>query len=316
MNAEQPSLDLSIVTTIYNSKNYIVEFYQRAKAEAEKITNAYEIIFVNDGSPDDSLIELINLHKQDPHVVVIDLARNHGHHRAMMIGLTHAQGKHVFLIDSDLEENPELLGDFYPKMINSDYDVIYGLQEKRKGNVFEACSGKMFYKVINFLSQQKIPESPITARLMTKNYVSSLVSHQEKEMFILDLFANTGYKQLGITVIKKSKGSSTYTFRKKMILVFNAVTSMSDFPLKFIFYSGLVISFLALLAIFYVFVHTLIAKTHVSGWASLILSLWFIGGLNIFFIGIIGIYLSKIFIETKNRPYSVIKAIHKNSFSA
>jgi putative glycosyltransferase len=153
-------MKLSIVTTLYKSSPYVDEFYERISKEAQKITDNYEIIFVDDGSPDDSLQKCITLHQQDQKVTVVELSRNFGHHKAIMTGLSHAQGDFVFLIDVDLEEEPELLGKFWQELQNgADLDLIFGVQERRKGGWFERVSGYLYFKLLNHLSNVKIPEN-------------------------------------------------------------------------------------------------------------------------------------------------------------
>ena len=143
-------MKLSIVTTLYKSSEYVEEFYKRITKEAKKITDDYEIIFVDDGSPDDSLKKCVSLHKQDQKIKVIELSRNFGHHKAIMTGLSYAKGDFVFLIDSDLEEDPEFLEIFWEELQSGeDLDVVYGLQKSRKGGWFEKFSGGLFYKVFN-----------------------------------------------------------------------------------------------------------------------------------------------------------------------
>ena len=143
-------MELSIVTTLYHSAPFLNEFYSRIKKEAEKITQNYEIIFVNDDSPDDSLDVALSLFEQDDKVRVIDLARNYAHLKTMMAGLSYTRGDLVFLIDCDLEETPELLGKFYDELKNTKADVVYGQQKTRKGRILEKVTGILFYKVINF----------------------------------------------------------------------------------------------------------------------------------------------------------------------
>ena len=176
-------MKLSIVTTLYKSSPYIDEFYARISKEAQKITDDYEIIFVDDGSPDDSLQKAVALYEKDSKVKVIELSRNFGHHKAIMTGLSHAKGEFVFLIDSDLEEEPELLGKFWEELHKEkELDVVFGVQESRKGGWFEKWSGEMFYKVFNYFSGVKIPKNFLTVRLMKQNYVKNLTSFQEKEI--------------------------------------------------------------------------------------------------------------------------------------
>ena len=306
-------MKISIVTTLYYSAPYVEEFYSRAKAAAEKITDDYEIIFVNDGSPDNSLDMAISLYEKDPKVRVIDLARNFKHHKAQMTGLSYAEGDLVFLIDSDLEEPPELIGRFYDEMKNSGADVVYGIQEKRKGKFFERITGDIFYTLFNVLSWYPIPKNVITARLMSKRYVAALAAHKDQELFMGGLWAITGFKQVGIAVKKANKGKSAYTIARKVSVFVDAVTSFSNKPLVFVFYMGLGIMLVSGTFGFYLVLRKLILNDFSGGWPSLILSIWFLGGLMLFSLGLNGIYLAKVFMETKQRPYTIIRAVYKRS---
>jgi len=303
-------MDFSIVTTLYCSAPYVEEFYNRVRSEVEKLSSKYEIIFVNDGSPDNSLELAIALHEKDARVKIIDLSRNFGHHKAIMTGLAHATGNLVFLLDSDLEEEPELLGKFYNAMKDSRADVVYGVQQTRKGNFFERITGNIFYWLINLLSSYPVPLNPITARLMTQNYVANLVKHRDHEIFLVGLWAITGFTQIPFVVKKHWKGDSSYTFRKKISALINAITSFSNKPLVFIFYLGSIIVLVSSLAALYLIVRRIFHGVYLEGWPSLIVSVWLLGGLMIFCVGIVGIYLSKIFIETKQRPYTIIRNIY------
>src|SRR5882672_4176942 len=172
-------MDLSVVTTIYCSANHLEEFYARACAAAERVANDFEIILVNDGSPDNSLETALAIYRRDQRVRIIDLSRNFGHHKAMMAGLAHARGALIFLMDSDLEEEPELLERLLAELKDSGADVAYGVQQKRKGQLFERISGAIFFKVFNLLSTHPLAPNLITARLMSKRYVSALLEHRE-----------------------------------------------------------------------------------------------------------------------------------------
>ena len=305
-------MDLSIVTTAYYSAPHLAEFYDRSCAAAEKITKSFEIIIVNDGSPDNSLDVALSIFQKDPRVRVIDLSRNFGHHRALMTGLAHSCGDLVFLLDSDLEEEPELLETFYQNLTTTGADVIFGVQERRKGNLFERLSGWLFVKVFNALSSHSLPANFITARLMNRRYVSALLQHREREMLLAGLWVLTGFTQIPLTVTKHSKGSSTYNTRMKIGHAVNAITSFSNKPLVLIFYLGCVILLLSTAAALYLIIRKIFFGTLLLGWASLIVSIWMLGGLTIFCLGIIGIYLAKIFIEVKQRPYSIVKDIYEH----
>jgi putative glycosyltransferase len=301
---------LSIVSTLYNSAPYLQEFYSRACAVASTITSRFEIIFVNDGSPDDSLERALEICRADQRVRVVDLSRNFGHHKAMMTGLFHAEGELVFLVDTDLEEEPELLGRFYQELKSQGADVVYGVQERRKGRLFERVSGAVFFKIFNFFSTHPIPANHLTARLMTHRYVVSLRQHREREFVMSGLWVLTGFKQIALSVRKHHKPSSAYGWKRKTALLVNAITSFSGKPLVFIFYIGAALSVVSTIAALDLIIRRIFFSALLQGWASVIISIWLLGGITIFSIGVIGIYLSKIFIEVKQRPYTIVRAIY------
>jgi putative glycosyltransferase len=304
-------MKLSIVSTLYQSAPYIDEFYRRATEAAKRLTDEYEIVIVNDGSPDDSLARVIRLAELDSHVIVIDLSRNFGHHKAMMTGLSHAHAENVFLIDSDLEEEPEWLLSFSQQMEQDRCDVVYGVQERRKGGLFERWSGEWFYRFFRVLTGLTLPENIVTARLMTRRYVDALVRHNEREVFIAGLWHITGFDQRPQTVTKSNSSETTYTFRRKMSIFVNSVTSFSNAPLKAIFYFGVAVFILAGGYTSYLIINWSFFATPLSGWTSVMASIWLLGGAIISFIVIIVIYLSKIFMETKNRPYTIVRQIYE-----
>jgi putative glycosyltransferase len=304
-------MKLSIVATLYQSAPNINEFHERASASAKRMVgDDYEIVLVNDGSPDNSLDLAISLTEQDSHVVVVDLSRNFGHHKAMMTGLAQAKGELVFLIDSDLEEEPEWLEAFAQQMKQDHCDVVYGVQEGRKGNWFERWSGQWFYRLFKALTGLAIPENIVTTRLMARRYVNALLCHQEREVFMAGLWHITGFDQRPQEIKKHHTSETTYTFRRKMSLLVNSVTSFSNAPLVSIFYIGVAISLFALTYIVYLVTNWLFLAKPMSGWTSVMASIWLIGGMVISFIGVVGIYLSKIFSETKQRPYTIVRQIY------
>ena len=304
-------MKLSIVATLYKSAPYITEFHNRASASAKQIAGEdYEIVLVNDGSPDNSLENAVQLSLKDSHVVVVDLSRNFGHHKAMMTGLTHSKGQLVMLIDSDLEEEPEWLNYFATQLDEQRCDVVYGVQERRKGGWVERWSGEWFYILFKLLTGLALPENMVTARLMTRRYVESLLGHEEREVFMAGLWHITGFDQRPRTVKKHSTSETTYTLRKKMSLLVNSVTSFSNAPLAGIFYIGVAISTFSILYISYLAIQWLFLAKPLSGWTSVMASIWLIGGMIISFIGVVGIYLSKIFSETKKRPYTIVRQIY------
>jgi putative glycosyltransferase len=302
---------LSIVATLYCSAPYLEEFYARVCAVAEAVTSSFEIIFVNDGSPDNSLEIALSLYQLDKRIRVVDLSRNFGHHKAMMTGLAHARGELVFLIDSDLEEEPELLEKFHQELQSSGSDVVYGVQQQRKGALFERVSGALFFRLFNVLSSNSIPPNLLTARLMKQKYVAALVAHKEREFAISGLWVLTGFKQIPVAVRKHHRSESTYDLRRKIAHFVNAVTSFSSKPLVYIFYLGCIILVVSCVAALDLIIRRVVFGTLLQGWASLIISVWLLGGLTIFCLGVIGIYLAKIFIEVKQRPYTVVREVYE-----
>ena len=304
-------MKLSIVATLYHSAPHIVEFYQRASAVAKQLVDDdYEIILVNDGSPDHSLALAVQLTESDSHVVVVDLSRNFGHHKAMMTGLAHTNGERIFLIDSDLEEEPEWAFGFTEQMDSVPSDVVYGVQKIRRGGWFERWSGACYYHIINFLSGMVLPANMVTARLMSRRYVNSLLLHKERESEIGGLWLITGYSQTPYVVIKHSTSETTYTFFRKISLVVNSVTSFSSFPLLLIFYIGALISLGSAFNILWIVVQWYFSSESLVGWTSIIASIWLLGGVIVLSVGVVGIYLSKIFEEVKGRPYTIVRKIY------
>lgn len=301
-------MKLSVVTTLYRSAPYVREFLVRAGTAARQcVGDDYEIIMVNDGSPDDSLDIAVALTREDRHLRVVDLSRNFGHHKAIMTGLESATGDRIFLIDSDLEEEPEWLLAFTEQMNQVGCDVVYGIQERRKGGPFERWSGRWFYRGFKALTGLDLPEDVVTARLMSRRYVDALVSHREREIFLAGLWYITGFDQRPRTVKKHNTSETTYTLARKFSLLVNSVTSFSNTPLIWIFNIGLVISLISAVYFVYLLLNWALLSHPLSGWTSVMASIWLLGGLIISFIGVVGIYLSKVYSETKQRPYTIVR---------
>jgi putative glycosyltransferase len=299
-------MKLSIVTTLYKSADTSREFYDRISQEASKITDDYEIIMVDDGSPDDSLQIALELIETDPRVRVIELSRNFGHHKAMMTGLDYAQGDMVFLIDVDLEEPPELLGSFYQIYVKGQWDVVYGYQTRRKGKWLERTLGAIAWRLVRCMLPFDIPENHSTVRLMSHSYTRALVRHKEHNTAIGGLWVMTGFKQTGVPFTKLSRLKTSYALADRLIKLLDSVTSFSELPLYGVFFLGLSILALAgVVAVWLLF--RWLTGVIAPGWVSVMVSVWFLGGLAIFCIGVVGLYTSRIFIETKMRPYTIVR---------
>lgn len=304
-------LKLSIVTTLYRSENFIEEFLERITPEAEKIAgDHYEIVIVNDGSPDSSIDICKKIAQKNKNIKIVDLSRNFGHHKAMMTGLMNTKGDFVYLTDCDLEEPPEWLEDFYQQLKTDKVDVVFGVQEKRKGQFVERFSGYIFWSLLRFFTQLDLPDNIIVARIMSRKYVDALITHKEREVFLAGLWAITGFKQSSRTVQKGSRPETTYTFRKKLSQLINSITSFSNLPLIGIFFIGCIISFFAGVYSLFLVINWLSGTEPPSGYTSLMASVWLIGGILTASIGTVGLYIAKIFTEVKQRPYTIVKHIY------
>lgn len=296
-------MKLSIVATLYQSAPYIAEFYQRATAVAREFArDDYEIVLVNDGSPDNSLELAVQLTEADHHVVLVDLSRNFGHHKAMMTGLAYSAGEQVFLIDSDLEEEPEWLLSFEEQMQQEASDVVYGVQARRKGGLFEQITGWIFYRVFRLLTGIAQPDNIVTARLMTRRYVQALIAHQERELNIGGLWIVTGFVQSRRVVHKHSTSPTTYTLARKFSHLVNAVTSFSSLPLVFTFYTGMLISLSAAGFIVYLAFRYFFISMPPDGYTSIIASIWLFSGLIIFLLASRGSTSQRCFQKSSSAP--------------
>ncbi len=307
----QPAI--SIITAIYNSSSYLEEFFAGCSNAMKNLgCTDYEIVCVNDGSPDNSLEKILELKKTYPAIVVVDLSRNFGHHYAVFAGLAASRGNYAFLIDCDLEVNPEVVIDFYNEIKDSSYDVVYGYQERRKGGFFERVSGSIFWSVFNALSETKVSKNILTERILTRKYVDSIIRMGDKNLFLAGMMNWMGFDQKGIPLKKiKREGRSNYSLGKKIAMAVNSVTSFSPAPLKGIFYIGLLITLFSLSFALYIVVKKILFPEEVFlGWTSILASISFSLGIIMLCLGIIGIYLSKIFSQVQNRPLYFIKKIY------
>ena len=301
---------ISIVTSLYNSAPHLGEFYRRTRDAVQKTKCDYEFIFVNDGSPDDSLHKALEF-IEDQNVKIIDLSKNFGQHQALIMGLQHATGDFIFMLDSDLEEAPESLIDFYQLLSSrDDVDVVYGVRKKRHDPIFLRFLSKSFYYFFYKLTGIREVNNILVLRLMTRRYVDALLLHNEKTLFISGLFHLTGFTQIPVTVEKTYKGYSDYSYSRRIFLALDAITSFSSKPLNYIAAFGFALSVVSVIFSLAIIYKKIVYGIPITGWASLAASMWLIGGLILFSIGTLGIYISKIFNEVKNRPLSIVKKIY------
>lgn len=305
-------LELSVVTMLYRSEPFVREFHRRASEAAAGLTPSYELVFVDDGSPDASAALVRELAASDPRLVLVELSRNFGHHPAAVAGLTQARGRRVFIIDVDLEERPEWLAGFSARMDAGGADVVFGVSRARKGTLLRRVVGGVFWRLFNALSDVQVPANPCTVRLMSRRYVDALLTLPDRNLFLAGNYAWLGFRQEPLAVDKGlRRGASTYSGRRLVALFIEAVTSFTSYPLRLIFATGIAIAALALVAGSAMAGYKLLHPEAISlGWSSIIVSIWFLGGVMISFLGVIGIYLAKIFNEAKGRPLFVVKAVH------
>jgi len=311
VNKNRPHI--SIVTTVYRSEEFLEEYIKLCTKALKNVQCChFELIFVNDGSPDQSLALLIQKKKQFPQIKILDLSKNFGHHYAAMAGLRFATGDYVFLIDCDLEISPLILEEFYTTLTQNKFDVVYGYQIYRKGSFWEKYSGEFFWKIFNILSDTKIPSNMVTERLMTRAYVDSLITLNERNLFLGGMMYWTGFNQIGIPIIKgQRKGRSTYSFTRRIKLMVSAISSFSSLPLQFLFYAGSLITFFSFICGAGLIINKLISPEKVlMGYTSIAVLILFSLGVIILSMGMLGIYLSKVFIQVQNRPLYIIKDIY------
>lgn len=308
-------MDLSIVTTTFNSGKYSEEFVKRVNLIVKKHNFNSEIIIVDDGSSDNSLDLLIDLVKVNKNLKVIELSRNFGHHNALLCGLENSIGEFVFLIDGDLEEDPEDFNRFYKKLKNENLDMVFGKQYSRRGNLIEIISGNLYYFFLEFIAGIKLPHNLVTSRLMTKKYVNALMSFRESQFVLSGLAELAGFKIKSIFIKKLRRRVSTYNLFKKFQMLLRSVTNYSSRPLYLLFYLGLIISFISLFMIISIIISSLFREVDVAGWLTLVCLSWLGVGITILSNGILAIYLKTIFIEVKNRPRTIIRNIYNSEIS-
>ncbi|GIV30220.1 MAG: hypothetical protein KatS3mg028_1286 [Bacteroidia bacterium] len=248
-------MKLSVVSTLYNSEKYIESFIHEVIQVLNDLKDEvtwYEIILVDDGSADNSLSKAIQLKSNYPHIKIVSLSRNFGHHNAAFCGLSLATGDLIFYIDSDLEVSPSILKILYYKLKeNKDVDVVYCYQSQRQGNWIDEFLGDLFWRLFNLLSKTNVPKNILSERLMTRRYVDALVQIKDVHLFLAGIYSFIGYKQIGIETQRKRKGETSYSLNKRINLFIDAITSFSSYPLKVLFYVGSLITLFSIAILFY-----------------------------------------------------------------
>jgi putative glycosyltransferase len=303
----------SIITCVYRSYPYLKRFIELSLQALREIEcTSFELVFVIDGSPDSSLELLIEEKKLVPQIVVIEFSRNFGHHYAAHAGLQYARGEWVFLIDCDLEVSPLIIVDFYRRAREESCDVVYAYQVTRKGGWLERWGGGVFWRLFNALSDTRVPANVLTERLLSRRYVDALLTLGDRNLFLAGMMHWVGFKQIGQPVEKiQREGRSTYTLRRRVALLIEAVTSFSAVPLRLLFSTGLVITFGSLLFSLYLIIKKLLHPEMILiGFTSVSVLILLSLGVIMASIGVVGIYLSKIYRQIQNRPLFIVKNVY------
>ena len=302
-------MKISVVTTLYNSERYIAEFTRRIESALGEVgCGDYEIVFVNDGSPDNSLDVALDVCRTNPKVRVVDLARNFGHHPAIMVGLRETDGDYIFLIDVDLEEAPENLVAFYQDLVESpDVDSVYGVWRRHGESFARRSASEAFYALFNLLSDSAIPRNLVLTRLMTRRYVNALLETWNWDVAIAPVMGSLGFKHHEREIERVYKGSTNYSVLRRFRMVAESVVSFSTKPLHYIFLIGLAVCMLSVVMTGYAIGAYIYTGNAVAGWYSVFVSLWFIGGLSMMSMGVLGLYIGRIFEQVKGRPRAIVR---------
>lgn len=310
---------ISIVIPLLNEEENIDALYTRLTAASKTWGDDYEILFVDDGSFDNTLPMLVALTKSDPHIRVIELSRNFGHQAAISAGIRHASGDAVVVMDGDLQDPPEELSQFLDKW-REGYHVVYAIRTKRKEHFLKRVAYKSFYRLLNLISNIDIPLDSGDFCVMDRKVVNVLNREMlEHARFVRGLRAYAGFKQVGVEYKRdrRAAGEVKYTFRKLMKLAIDGLLDFSTFPLRLATYLGLAIAIPSFLAgIFFIF-HRIFdfkvfgySATDTPGLASLAVGVFFLSGLMLVMLGVIGEYIGRIYFEVKQRPFYIINEVH------
>jgi len=309
------SRELSIVLPLYNEEGNIHVVYASLVKELEKITDDYEIIFVDDGSSDSSCDLIKEIAKKDDRVLGITLSRNFGHQIAIVAGLEHAVGNYVVMMDADMQHPPELINELYAKALEG-YDIVNTIREKAQNlGAIKRISSKWFYKLSNKISRVHIQHSSSDFRLMNRKTVNALLKIKEKDRFTRGLVSWLGYKQTFVSFNspKRYSGKTKYSYRKMFGFAASGILSFSSAPLRISFLFGAATCLFGISYTVFITVQYFLGNT-VPGWSSLMIVILFLGGVQLLSIGLIGEYLARVFNEVKDRPlYYVREYFSKDS---
>jgi dolichol-phosphate mannosyltransferase len=307
--------EFSVVIPIYNEEENISELYRRLTAVMERLCSeeghsidSYEIIMVDDGSTDHSWQLIKELHEKDPRVKGISFSRNFGHHVAITAGLDHAEGRAVVIMDGDLQDPPEEIPKLYDKL-KEGYDMVCGIRKKRSDLFYRKTISRLFWIIFKTFTRLDIVENQSMLRIMSKRYLTNFKKITERSRFLAGLFAWAGFNQTAVQIehAPRFAGKSKYNLWKMIKLTFNAVTSFSYFPLQLAGFAGLCISAISFIFAIWLIIQKLFFGIDVAGWASTMVTILFMGGVQLAVLGLVGEYLGRVFTEVQKRPLYMIK---------
>lgn len=297
----------SVVVPLFNEEDNIEQLYQRCTEAINRITPDYEIICVDDGSSDRTFELLSRLHDQNKRLKVIALSRNFGHQSALLAGLTEAQGQFVAMIDGDLQDPPEMIQRLY-EALDQGYDVAYAVRTQRKEKRLKRIAYWGFYRLLSYLSQRSIPLDSGDFCVVRRKVLQEMLHMPEQSLFLRGIRSWVGFRQVGVKVERAERqgGAPKYTVRKLLSLAFNGIFSFSNLPIKFLAVLGFgVVVFSAAYAV-YLLVSKFVYDTVPAGFTTLILTLFFLSGVQLLALGILGEYISRIYQESRRRPLFIV----------
>lgn len=300
---------LSVIVPVYNEEKNLRELYWKLTKVLINYKIAYEILFVNDGSVDDSISIIKALAVESPHVRYMDFSRNFGHQIAVMAGLENCAGDAAVIIDADLQDPPELIIDLLRKY-QEGFQVVYAKRKIRKGESFlKKATAKLFYRVLSSITSINIPLDTGDFRIIDRKIIDILKKMPEQHKYLRGQIAWVGFNQTYVEYERNPRfaGETGYTYKKMIKFAMDGITAFSDFPLKMATISGFVVSFISLLLIIYTLYIRLITGDYVAGWPSTMISVLFLGGIQLIGIGVIGEYIGRIGANVRRRPLYIIR---------
>lgn len=303
------AVELSIIIPTYNEEANVDYLLDRLLSVLENMNTTFEIVCINDGSTDNTIRYLVEYHQRNSKVKVVDLSRNFGKEIALTVGIDYAIGQAVIPIDADLQDPPELIEDLVAKW-RQGYDVVYATRRSRQGeNWLKRSTANAFYYIISRMSSVPIPRDTGDFRLIDRRVVEALKQMPERTRFMKGLFAWVGYRQTSIYYDRSQRhqGKTKWNYWKLWNFAIDGITSFSFGPLKIWSYIGLLLSLLAFFYAAYLVLRTLIFGIDVPGYASLMVIMLFLGGMQLVTLGIVGEYIGRIYEEVKQRPLYFVK---------